>query len=377
MNPIDYIEQNKELLVQTYHDLHIVAEPSWEEKKTSQYLVNRLKNAGLLVKTYPTHYGIVAEIPGQSDEIIALRADLDALLQEVDGVVKANHSCGHDAHSTMALYSALALAASGMKPKHTLRFIFQPAEEKGEGALQMMEDGALEQVKLLFGVHLRPQFEVPYSHASPVIIHGSAGTVKGTIKGRQAHAARPQDGINVIEASALIVQKLKGIKIETKLPYSIKMTQLSTDNESSNVIPETAGFTIDARAQSNEVMDILTQRTHEIMEQVMEETGAFVQWKMEEYVPAAVKNEQAMKFAENAIKDILGEHQVVPVCVSQGGEDFHFYTVKNPGLPATMIGLGCGLAPGLHHPKMTFQLDALHYGAKILTRTIMLALEEY
>jgi amidohydrolase len=375
MNPLQFIEQNKETLFQTYHDLHNIAEPSWEEKKTSHYLEEQLRKAGLIVKTFSDHFGIIAEIPGQSKQVIALRADMDALLQEVDGVVKANHSCGHDAHSTMVLYTALAIKASGIVPKYTLRFIFQPAEEKGEGALKMMEEGALDDARYLFGVHVRPQFEVPFGKAAPVIIHGSAGTIKGTIKGKQSHAARPQDGINAIEAAALIVQKLKQIQMETDVPYSIKMTQLATDNTASNVIPETAVFTIDVRAQTNDLMDELKKRTHQIVEETMYDTGASITCALEEFVPAAIRNPDAIKIVENAITHILGAEHVYPACISQGGEDFHFYTIKNPELTATMLGLGCGLAPGLHHPQMKFNIEALHYGTKILTKTILLALE--
>ncbi|WP_028402034.1 amidohydrolase [Ectobacillus panaciterrae] len=376
MNPIQYIDQQHELLLKTYHDLHSLAEPSWQEEKTSRYILECLKKAGLTVKTFDSHYGIIAEIPGRSNQVVALRADMDALVQEVDGVVKANHSCGHDAHSTMVLYAALAIAYSGAQPKHTLRFLFQPAEEKGEGALQMINDGALENVSYLFGVHVRPSAEVPYMKASPVIIHGSAGTIRGTIKGIQAHASRPQDGINAIEAAALLVQKLQQIHLQTETPYSIKMTQLQTTNKASNVIPETAVFAIDARAQTNEVMDELTRLTKEAIEQTMEQTEASIFWSMEEFVPAATLHETAIKLAETAIGAIIGTENVVPVCVSQGGEDFHFYTAKHPDIAATMIGLGCDLMPGLHHPHMKFNLEALIYGAKILTNTMLLAAEE-
>ncbi|MGG3470615.1 amidohydrolase [Neobacillus pocheonensis] len=376
MEFLHYIKKNNENILQTYHQLHTLAEPSWEEKNTSHYLAGRLKQAGFIVKTFPNHFGIIAEIPGESDQVIALRADMDALVQEVDSVVKPNHSCGHDAHSTMVLYAALSLASSGMKPKHTLRFIFQPAEEKGEGALQMIKDGALQNVSMLFGIHVRPNVEVPFMKASPVIIHGAAGTIKGTIKGLQAHASRPQDGINAIEAAALLIQKLKEIDLITKTPYSIKMTQLQTENAATNVIPETATFSIDARAQTNETMNELKSMTKKIMEQTMEESGAAINWSMEEFVPAASVHQSAIKIVETAIIDELGKENLIPATVSQGGEDFHFYTVDNPDLAATMVGLGCDLSPGLHHPQMKFNLDALQYGANILIRTILLALEE-
>lgn len=375
MNPIDYIEQHQASLLKTYHDLHSLAEPSGQEKNTSSYILECLKSAGLTVKTFHGHYGMIAEIPGQINEVVALRADMDALVQEVDGIVKPNHSCGHDAHSTMVLYAALSIAASGIRPNHTLRFIFQPAEETGEGALQMMKDGALDNVTYLFGVHVRPKREVPYMKAAPAIIHGSAGTIRGTIKGMQAHASRPQDGINAIEAAAFLVQKLQQIQLKTDTSYSIKMTQLYTENKASNVIPETAFFAVDARAQTNEAMNELKQLTKDVIEQTMNHTGAVITWSMEEFVPAATINHNAIKLAATAIEDMIGKENVDPVCVSQGGEDFHFYTAANPDIKATMIGLGCDLMPGLHHPEMKFNLEALIYGTKILTQTLLFASE--
>ncbi|WP_322099590.1 amidohydrolase [Gottfriedia endophytica] len=373
LNPIDYIDQQRDEIIKTYHELHAIAEPSWREEKTSKYILNCLKKAGIKTKIFQGHYGIVAEIPGKTNEVVALRADMDALLQEVDGVVKANHSCGHDAHSTMGLFTALAIASSGIKPKNTIRFIFQPAEEKGEGALQMMKEGVLENVSYLFGVHVRPKVEVPFNQASTVIVHGSAATIKGKIQGVQAHASHPEAGINAIEVAAQLVDKFKQIKIQTEVPYSIKMTQLHTENESTNIIPETAFFSLDARAQTNDVMNQLQLLTQETVDQIIHETGAKITWTLEELVPAAIVNKDAMEITQLAIETILGKENVIPVCISQGGEDFHFYTAKTPGLTATMVGLGCDLAPGLHHPQMKFNLEALIYGTKILTETIVIA----
>jgi len=376
LEPLQFIDQHKEKLLSTYHTLHDLAEPSWEEEKTSRYIADRLRAAGLAVKSFQNHYGLIAEIPGASGQVIALRADMDALVQEVNGAVRPNHSCGHDGHSTMVLYTALAFAASKTQPRHTLRFIFQPAEERGEGALKMMEEGALHNVRYLFGTHVRPISEVPYMKASPVIVHSSAGTILGTIKGLQAHAARPNEGVNAIEAAALLVQTLKQIDLQTEATYSIKMTQLTTANESTNVIPETATFALDLRSQTNEVMSVLKHRAQEAMQLAAEQTGAAITWKLAEFVPAATIHEQAIHIAERAIAEIIGAENVVPLCISQGGEDFHFYTAKNPGLAATMVGLGCGLTPGLHHPDMKFNVDALIYGAKILTQTLLLTLSE-
>jgi amidohydrolase len=123
-------------------------------------------------------------------------------------------------------------------------------------------------------------------------------------------------------------------------------------------------------------MNELKQEAKQAIELASERTGAIITWSMEEFVPAAAINKKAMKIAEKAIGEILGKENVAPNCISQGAEDFHFYTAKNPGLAATMIGIGCGLTPGLHHPEMKFNLDALIYGTKILTQTLLTAIQE-
>lgn len=368
--PTRFTAQQKEMILQTYDGLHQLAEPSWQEKKTSRYLQERLAQAGLKIQTYPGHFGFTAEIEGETEGVVALRADMDALVQEVDGSVQANHSCGHDAHSTMALHAALALVNARYQPNHTIRFIFQPAEELAEGALKMMEDGALERVKFLGGVHLRPFFEVPFNKAAPVILHGSSASLKGVIKGIPAHAARPEEGNNPLEAAAVLIQMIRQIRLKGGKKYSIKMTELH-GGEASNSIPESARFTLDLRAEANETMEQLIEKTRHVIQKTAELTETEITWDEEEYSPAAVENPLAAKLARKAIASVLGEENVEGACVSQGAEDFHFYTLKNPGMAATMIGLGCDLQPGLHHPNMTFNKEALLYGTQILTNMLI------
>lgn len=135
--------------------------------------------------------GLIAEI-GTGDEVVAVRADIDALWQEVDGKWQANHSCGHDANITMVLGSLLLLKDRPLK--HRVRFIFQPAEEVGNGACAAFERGAVDGVSHLFGVHLRPIEELPLGKVSPAIHHGAAYFLDGTIRGIDAHGARPHQG---------------------------------------------------------------------------------------------------------------------------------------------------------------------------------------
>ncbi|MBY0120975.1 amidohydrolase [Bacillus sp. S/N-304-OC-R1] len=367
---IQIIDQNREQILNTYQELHQLAEPSWQEEKTSAYIREKLIHAGLNVKTFEDHYGMIVELKGELEDVIALRADMDALVQEVDGEVRANHSCGHDGHSTMALFSALALAQSGQPLKHTVRFIFQPAEEKAEGALKMIESGALENVKFLGGVHVRPAIEIPFQKAAPVILHGSTASIKGVIKGIPAHAARPEEGNNPIEAAASLIQAIRQIRLKDAHKYSIKITELQ-GGEASNLIPENVHFTFDLRAETNETMDKLIEKAKYIIQKIAELTETEINYHLCEYSPAAVRNSKAMNLGKKAIISVLGEENFVSECPSPGAEDFHFYTLKKPDVSATMIALGCDLKPGLHHPNMSFNLEALIYGTKILTTLLL------
>lgn len=369
--PLAYLDGQRESILQTYHELHALAEPSWQEEKTAAYLRERLLEAGIPVRRFDGHHGFIAEIAGESDEVVALRADMDALVQEVDGVVRPNHSCGHDAHSTLVCYSALAIAESGEKPQKTIRFLFQPAEEKLGGALQLMKDGALQNVTKLMGVHLRPENEVPYGKAAPAILHGSSTSLTGTIAGVQAHGARPAFGRNVIEAASFLVQALQNVRLEASCPFSVKMTQLQAGGDTANVIPDRGTFTLDLRAQTNQGMDELRKKTEHAMKQTADLMGVGIEWSWRGIAPAATANADMIAIAQKAIAHVLGAENVSDVCVTPGGEDFHFYSLHQPSVGSTMIGLGCGLKPVLHHPQMTFDTEALVYGAKILTAAIV------
>jgi len=369
-DPIQFILQRRDEILNIYQQLHNLAEPSWKEENTSRYLRNILTEAGFSVQTFIGHHGFIADLRGKKQEIIALRADMDALMQEINGVVKANHSCGHDAHSTMVLSAALTIAKSGLSFKHTVRFIFQPAEEVAEGALQMVKDGALKDVKFLAGIHLRPALEIPFHTAAPVIQHGSTVSIKGVIKGKTAHAARPEEGNNPIEAASLLIQSISQIRLQAQGRYSIKITELH-GGEASNSIPENARFTFDVRSENNATMDKLIEKAQHVIHSVAQLTETDITFSLEEYSPAAVKNDRAIEVASEAIADVLGVENVIPVCKSPGAEDFHFYTMKKPDLAATMIGLGCDLQPGLHHPAMTFDKEALIYGTQILTQLLI------
>lgn len=358
----------KQKQLQHFHYLHEHAEISWQEVQTTRYLKDVLTRLGYKVTDFDDCTGLYADF-GQGHPIVAVRADIDALWQEVDGRFQANHSCGHDAHMSIVIGVAKRLQQG--KFKGTLRLIFQPAEEKGDGALKMVEKGVIDDVEFLYGIHLRPIQEMPFGVASPVIVHGAGYMIDGQIEGDDSHGARPHLTVNAIDMMTMMNEQLHQIRIDPQIPHSIKMTYIRAGGESRNIIPGNGQFGLDLRAQTNEAMQELLQKFKQIIEGVRATTGATIQYKIITAMPAAVQNKEAIALARTGIAEAIGEENIVPTLITSGGDDFHFYTIKRPQLKATMIGLGCDLAPGLHHPNMRFNTDALEIGTNILTKTIL------
>ncbi len=304
--------------------------------------------------------------------MIGIRADMDALWQQVDGNYKANHSCGHDAHMAMVLGLLWKVEqAPELSEKIALKFIFQPAEEKGAGALKMVEKGAVDNVDYLYGIHLRPKQEMKMGDASPVIQHGAVRMYDVEIKGKDAHGARPHLNHNAIELGSQIVQLLAKIHVDPTIPHSIKMTRFHAGGKNVNIIPGSASFSLDLRAQTNEVMGEIEEQVQRIFESLRNLYPVIVEVTHIDSIAAAMVNTEAIDIMSMAIKRALGGNHLHPPLITPGGDDFHFYTLKRPSLKATMIGLGCNLEPGLHHPSMTFNHEALTNGIEILYQAVL------
>ncbi|MEK4229485.1 M20 peptidase aminoacylase family protein [Solibacillus sp. FSL H8-0538] len=354
--------------------LHNHPEVSWQEHDTTTYIVKLLQEVGLEPQTFDDIPGLYVDI-GQGTPVVGLRTDMDALWQEVDGQFQANHSCGHDGHMTMAIGAALLLKEQKDTLPGAVRLLFQPAEEKGEGALALVEKGLVDDLSYLFGVHVRPFIELDDGKYAPALHHGAAKLFKGVIHGKEAHGARPEQGINTIEVGAAIVNGLSSLHMDPNVSSSVKMTQFQAGGESVNIIPGKATFSIDARAQTNEVLTQLEEGIKRVIRSVDLQFGAHIDLTLGANIVAAQPNDQAIRFMAQAIEDVTGKAALAPEIIIPGGEDFHYYTYKRPHIKATMLGLGCGVTPGLHHPNMTFNEERLITGAFILANTVERALQ--
>lgn len=368
------LQDVKPIIEEVFNHLHTHPEISWLEVDTTKYITQMLEDEEFQIETFDDSTGLVVTV-GSGDYCVGLRTDIDALWQEVDGVYQANHSCGHDGHMTIAIGALLVMKKIGIPKTGRLKVIFQPAEEKGTGALSFVDKGIVDDIDYLYGVHLRPIQEIGYGFAAPAILHGSAKMIKGSISGTDTHGARPHLGQNAIEVMALLVQAIHSIQVDPMVSHSAKLTMFQAGGESINIIPGNAVFSIDVRSQTNQVMNQLMDRVEKVIRSVAELAEVEIKYDVMAEIAAAKVDDTAVEMMAQAIIETVGEPFLVPPIVTPGGEDFHYYTLKRPSVRATMLGLGCDLSPGLHHPEMTFNRDSLLTGIEILVRTVIHSFE--
>ncbi len=361
-------------LMEIFAHLHAYPEISWHEIETTNYIFDLLTQEGFSPQRFKNSTGLYVDV-GHGTPRVGLRTDIDALWQEVDGTFRANHSCGHDGHMTMAIGTLLLLKEQKSSFNGTIRVIFQPAEEKGTGALAVLEEGVIDDLDFLFGVHVRPVHELEDGTYCAALYHGASRLLEGEIIGEDAHAARPHLGVNAIEVGATIIEDLRTIHTDPMVPVSIKMTKFQAGGESGNIIPGNASFTIDIRAQQNNVMDDLAQGVKRVIDSAKILHKVQIDLRTVANIVAAEVDASAQYIMEQAIIQAAGLSNLRKPVHTPGGEDFHHYAVKRPRVKTTMLGLGCGLTPGLHHPKMRFKQARLVTGVEILTKAVLLALE--
>ncbi|MBM7648391.1 amidohydrolase [Bacillus ectoiniformans] len=360
-------------ILDIFHHLHTHPEISWKETETTAFIEDLLKAEGVRTYTFDDCTGLVAEI-GSGKPVVAVRADIDALWQEVNGSFQANHSCGHDAHMSIVIGTILKLKDA--VKNGTVRFIFQPAEETGSGALKMVKKGVVDDVDYLFGIHLRPVEELPFGKITPAVHHGAVAFLKGKVIGPDAHGARPHQGTNAIDVLSSLNKQLKTIYFSPFEPYSVKMTYMEAGGQNLNIIPGSGRFGLDVRAQKNSVLLDLQKSVEHTIEQIIQLYDVKIDYEWRDFTPGAEVSSEAEEFIRQGILQTHGKDMLAEPLITSGSDDFHCYTIKRPNIKAAMMGIGADLKPGLHHPEMTFNKRAIFLGMDTLAQTVLLALEQ-
>lgn len=367
-------------LVAIRRHLHENPELSNEEFQTSASIREWLESEGVRISDYPLRTGVIAEVGGRhGGPIIAIRADIDALpIQEETGLPYASripgkmHACGHDFHTASILGAAILLKEKEHELLGTVRFLFQPAEERAKGALQVIESGALVGVQAIFGMHNKPDLPVGTIgiKAGPIMAAADGFVVE--VEGRGSHAALPEAGVDPIVISAHIVTALQTIVSRNVSAHESAVVSVTRLNSGTawNVIPERAILDGTLRTFDEGVRSTVRRRFDNIVNGVAGafESQASVRWIQGPHavVNDAIWAEQARDTAKS-----IGLTVVDPL-PSLAGEDFAFYMKEVPGV---FIFLGTSGPHEWHHPAFDVDERALTVGASFFTALALDALK--
>ena len=361
---------SKEILYRVFEHIHNDPELSLQETRTSGFLASELRACGYaLTENIGGTTGVLGVIDsGKPGPFLVLRADMDALPYVVDGEKIAKHTCGHDSHCAMVMTAAAYFAERGIK-KGRLGILFQPAEETLEGAAKMAESGVLDAADEMIGLHIRPKDELRFGTASSALYHSAGGVCYMTLKGREAHGARPHQGINTIECAASIIQAINSIKLDPRVSHSVKVTSIKGGGLATNIIPDECSLIFDMRSQNNPVLREMVEKIKKAAYGVASAFDAELEIRFKTY-PAAEFDQEMIDLMHSAIESVLGEGADVGPVYTPGGEDFHQYKQLLPGVKAVFIGIGAEACPGLHAFDMEFRHEAMEQGADILIEAV-------
>ncbi|MEA4884482.1 MAG: amidohydrolase [Clostridia bacterium] len=377
MNQIlELVCAHKADITASWESLHGLAEGPFEEHRTSEYVARRLSAAGYHVQSGLAGTGVVASLGQLSSPVIALRADMDALSFQIDGVSAYRHTCGHDAHTAMVIAAGEILAAAFPEACGRLKLVFQPAEETGLGAAKMADAGAIDDVDAMFGIHLRPLAECPLGRATPCLWHSAGKTLRYSITGVPSHTGRPHLGVNAASAVAAAAVSVNAIRPDPLRCATVNVVSISAGLDTAGVIPASGQITINIRADSDEHAEELRGSVDRAVKGAVGSIGAEVERAGEKTMPAPMYDAGLIRTAREAIAAVLGDGAVIEKIITPGSEDFHVYPRRKPGLRTAYIGLGANLVPGLHHPDAAFHKDALLYGTAILIEAFRRAIAQ-
>ena len=370
-DPLKEAEKIKDEIISWRRDFHMHPELGFEEERTSKIVEAHLREWGYKIKRAGT--GIIADI-GDGGKTIALRADMDALpIQEENDVPYKSrvpgkmHACGHDAHTAMLLGAAKIIAEHSSELENKVRLIFQPAEEGGNGALKMIEAGALEGVDAIFGIHVWAELPSGIVGIREGPFLAGVGKFIAKIIGKGGHGAAPHFSIDPIPAAADAVLALQRIVAREVDPLESAVVTVGKiqGGTAFNVIPQYVELEGTFRFFTQELGKFLERRIREIIENTAKAHNCKAEVNTEILGPPTINDEKMVKFVAETAK-ALGL-KVGEVRKTLGGEDFAYYLEKVPG---AFIALGIrneekGIIYPHHHPKFDVDEDVLYLGTAL------------
>ncbi len=356
--------------------LHACPETSYDEYQTASFIRAKLVELGIDSTGGHAGTGVIAEIGDRRGGCVALRADMDALpIDEQTGLPFSSvnpgvmHGCGHDGHVAMLLGAAALLHKNGTG-RGRVKLIFQPAEEHGNGAAQLVREGVMDGVQAIFGGHIDTHFKTGEITVDEGLICAYADPFMIKVTGRGGHAARPHEGSDAVVAAAslvMIAQTLVSREVDPNksLVITIGSFQAGTVH---NIIAGQAVLQGTVRSTDEEYREKTISGLRRIVHSIETMYDVHTEIVFEHGLPAVINSAAAAEIARAAAYDVTGIDKVVSQGYpSLGGEDFSFYQHVTEGCLVRFGAMPESPAGPAHSPTFDFDENCLRIGAAWLS----------
>lgn len=364
-------------------DLHRHPELSWHEEGTALRLARALNELGVADVTRVAGTGLIARVPGRvrTGAAVAVRGDIDALpiteatnlpfASETAGVM---HACGHDVHASWAVGAARLLLDH--PAQRDVLVILQPAEELGEGARAILDSGAIDDARMIFGAHVDRRFEVGQVVAQAGPLAASTDSFSIALTGAGAHGARPHESSDPIVGAAALVgalQTLVSRRLDPAEPGVVTVGTIAAGS-ASNIIPDRALLTGTIRATTPAARALLTRELERMANAIAGAYGLTAMVEIAGGTAPIVNPPEMAAVAREAVARVLGAHALVPLgTTNMGGEDFAAYMERIPGCFMRVGARESGSrAIPAHSPAFYADEGALFVGAAVLAEAARL-----
>lgn len=382
--PVDLLQQARTLapdLVALRRALHRHPELSFQEHATAARVAGELRALGLTVRTGVGRTGVTAELGSGEGPTVALRADMDALpIQEETGAAYASevpgvmHACGHDVHMSGLVGAARLLVEeyrAGRLPPGRVRLLFQPSEEGMDsegrsGAVRMIEDGAMDGVDAVLGLHVWAHLPagVLYLREGPLMAGSDEVVVE--VRGRSSHAARPDEGVDALVLAAQGILAAQTVVSRGLSPMQRGVVSFGTIE--GGVAPNVLADRVRLHGTLRYFEDEVRGRLRAGVERAFATAGVMggsAEVSFRSGYPPVVNDPRTTAAVREATAALLGAGALQEAEPMMGAEDFAFLARRAPG---TFLWLGAGLPDRRehHHPRFEIDESVLPVGAAVL-----------
>jgi amidohydrolase len=363
---------------------HIHAHPelSYQEYKTAAYVAEKLRSFGIDPVSEIATTGVIAEVKGRNpgSRMVALRADLDALpIHEANEVPYKStnegvmHACGHDVHTSSLLGTAKILNEVRGDFEGTVRFLFQPGEEKNPGgASYMIRDGALENPRpsSIIGQHVFPLLPAGKIGFREGMYMASADEIYLKVIGKGGHGAAPDLAVDpIVIASHIIIalQQIISRNASPKQPTVLTFGKISGEG-ATNIIPNEVNIAGTFRAMNEVWRETALQKIQKMAESIAEGMGGKCVVDISRGYPYLENNPQLTRSIRKAAEEYVGRENVEDIDITLGAEDFSYYSQI---IPASFYRLGTrsdakGITSYVHTPTFDIDEDALKISSGLM-----------